>query len=137
MITQTAMTKNGARFASARRINQSITAGVEKRILVWMAERAPAWLTSDQLTVLGLGAQIGAYSAVTREFVFRYRSAEALVDTFRTYYGPTNRAFAALEPEDQDALEHDLLTLSQRWNRSTTGSLAVPSEYLEIVASTH
>ncbi len=60
MITQTAMTKNGARFASARRINQSITAGVEKRILVWMAERAPAWLTSDQLTVLGLGAQIGA-----------------------------------------------------------------------------
>ncbi|MDP9052440.1 MAG: CDP-alcohol phosphatidyltransferase family protein [Acidobacteriota bacterium] len=54
------MTKNRARFASARRINQSITAGVEKRILVWMAERAPAWLTSDQLTVLGLGAQIGA-----------------------------------------------------------------------------
>ena len=26
----------------------------------WMAERAPRWVTSDQLTVLGLSAQIGA-----------------------------------------------------------------------------
>jgi archaetidylinositol phosphate synthase len=60
MITQTAISKDGVIFASARRINQSLTAGVEKRALVWMAERAPAWLSSDQLTVLGLGAQVGA-----------------------------------------------------------------------------
>jgi phosphatidylglycerophosphate synthase len=33
---------------------------MEKRALQWMAERAPRWLTSDQLTLLGLGAQIGA-----------------------------------------------------------------------------
>jgi phosphatidylglycerophosphate synthase len=33
---------------------------MEKRALQWMAERAPKWLTSDQLTLLGLGAQIGA-----------------------------------------------------------------------------
>jgi archaetidylinositol phosphate synthase len=42
------------------RINQSLTASVEKRTLIWMAERAPRWLTSDQLTILGLAAQIGA-----------------------------------------------------------------------------
>ena len=47
-------------FASARRINRSLTAGAEKKVLTWMAERAPAWVTSDQLTVLGLLAQIGA-----------------------------------------------------------------------------
>jgi archaetidylinositol phosphate synthase len=47
-------------FASAMRINQSLTAVLEKRVLHWMAERAPAWVTSDQLTVLGLSAQIGA-----------------------------------------------------------------------------
>jgi archaetidylinositol phosphate synthase len=47
-------------FQSARRVNQSLTAAVEKRALVWMAERAPAWLTSDQLTLLGFGAQVGA-----------------------------------------------------------------------------
>jgi len=47
-------------FASARRLNQSLTAGVEKRALTWMAARAPRWVTSDGLTLLGLFAQIGA-----------------------------------------------------------------------------
>lgn len=47
-------------FANARRINQSLTAEYERRALMWMAERAPHWLTSDQLTALGLIAQIGA-----------------------------------------------------------------------------
>ena len=49
-------------FLSARRMNQSLTAAVEKRALTWMAERAPRWLTSDLLTLLGLFAQIGAGS---------------------------------------------------------------------------
>jgi phosphatidylglycerophosphate synthase len=53
-------TVEGARFSNALRINRSITAAVEKRALMWMAERAPRWLTSDQLTLLGLFAQIGA-----------------------------------------------------------------------------
>src|SRR5580704_12174862 len=47
-------------FHSAHRINRSLTAQIEKRALEWMARRAPAWLTSDQLTALGLGAQMGA-----------------------------------------------------------------------------
>ena len=47
-------------FASARRVNRSLTASVEKKALTWMAERAPAWVTSDRLTALGLLAQIGA-----------------------------------------------------------------------------
>jgi archaetidylinositol phosphate synthase len=46
--------------APTRRINQALTASVEKRALLWMAHRAPHWLTSDQLTALGLAAQIGA-----------------------------------------------------------------------------
>ena len=47
-------------FANARRVNRSLTAHFEKRALTWMAERTPRWVTSDQLTVLGLAAQIGA-----------------------------------------------------------------------------
>ena len=50
----------GAGFRAARRLNRSVTAGVEKRLLVWMAERTPRWVTSDGLTALGLGAQIAA-----------------------------------------------------------------------------
>jgi phosphatidylglycerophosphate synthase len=51
---------NAAEFRAARRVNRALTAATEKRVLEWMAERAPAWLSSDQLTLLGLGAQIGA-----------------------------------------------------------------------------
>ena len=47
-------------FVPARRVNRSLTASMEKRVLCWMAERAPRWVTSDRLTVLGLSAQIGA-----------------------------------------------------------------------------
>ncbi len=45
-------------FKPANRVNQALTAAVEKRALVWMAERAPRWVTSDRLTMLGLTAQI-------------------------------------------------------------------------------
>ncbi len=55
-----ATTKDAVTFRSASRINEALTASLEKRLLRWMAERAPHWLTSDQLTLLGLGAQIGA-----------------------------------------------------------------------------
>jgi len=47
-------------FAAAKRVNRSLTAAMEKRALTWMAQRAPRWVTSDGLTLLGLLAQIGA-----------------------------------------------------------------------------
>jgi len=53
-------TTNDAAFIPARRMNQALTAEVEKRALQWMAERTPRWVSSDQLTALGLGAQVGA-----------------------------------------------------------------------------
>ena len=49
-----------AEFKVAARVNVSLTAAMEKRVLVWMAERAPRWVTSDGLTLLGLAAQVGA-----------------------------------------------------------------------------
>ena len=60
MSTNAAMLKSGAQFHAAHRVNRSLTADIEKRTLLWMAERAPRWLSSDQLTLLGLTAQIGA-----------------------------------------------------------------------------
>lgn len=47
-------------FQSARRINRSLTASAEASTLRWIAHRAPAWLTPDRLTLLGLLAQFGA-----------------------------------------------------------------------------
>lgn len=57
--TMAAATGQGS-FNNACRVNRSLTAAVEKRALEWMAAHAPAWLTSDQLTVLGLSAQFAA-----------------------------------------------------------------------------
>ncbi|HUX43824.1 MAG TPA: CDP-alcohol phosphatidyltransferase family protein [Terracidiphilus sp.] len=54
------MYKSGTPFRAAQRVNRSLTAQVEKRVLLCMAERAPRWISSDMLTVLGLSAQIGA-----------------------------------------------------------------------------
>jgi archaetidylinositol phosphate synthase len=49
----------GARpFHNARRVQESISAAAEKRVLMRMAERAPAWVNSDHLTLLGFLAQI-------------------------------------------------------------------------------
>ena len=60
MRAQSTAVKQEAAFENARRVNQALTARMEKRALRWMAERAPKWVSSDQLTLLGLGAQIGA-----------------------------------------------------------------------------
>jgi phosphatidylglycerophosphate synthase len=47
-------------FKNAQRLNRSLTASAEKRVLEWIAQHAPRWLTSDQLTLLGFVAQLGA-----------------------------------------------------------------------------
>ena len=60
MITDLTVNKNERVFVPAHRVNRSLTASIERRALGWMAERAPDWLTSDQLTLLGLGAQVCA-----------------------------------------------------------------------------
>jgi archaetidylinositol phosphate synthase len=41
------------------RVHNAVTANAEKRLLVWMAERLPAWVNSDHLTFLGAVALFG------------------------------------------------------------------------------
>src|SRR5690242_11898075 len=40
-------------FRQAQRANSSILSSLEKRLLIWIAERLPAWVNSDHLTALG------------------------------------------------------------------------------------
>lgn len=47
-----------AGFQAARRIQDSGIAGIEKRMLVWLAARIPASMNSDHLTILGFLAQL-------------------------------------------------------------------------------
>jgi SAM-dependent methyltransferase len=92
------------------------------------------WGTEDRLHQLFEG-RIDSFEATRKHFVFRYRSAQDWLDTFRSYYGPIHKAFAALDGERQSALGSELLQLAARFNRASD-SLVVPSEYLEVVIRT-
>ena len=57
------------------------------------------------------------------------------VEFFRRYYGPTQRAFEALNPAAQARLRSDLVELETRHNVATNPvETDTPSEYLEIHA---
>jgi SAM-dependent methyltransferase len=97
--------------------------------------KSPAlWGTEERLRELFNG-RLSAIVASRKHFVFRYRSARHWLDTFRTYYGPMLKAFAALPAERQAELERDLLALAQRYNQGGADTLVAPSEYLEVVAT--
>src|SRR5436305_6394206 len=54
------MQKPKAAFQEASREQLSLLAPLEKKCLIWMARRAPSWINSDHLTVLGLVSLAGA-----------------------------------------------------------------------------
>ncbi|MEX2201664.1 MAG: methyltransferase domain-containing protein [Dongiaceae bacterium] len=97
--------------------------------------KSPAlWGTKARLDeMFGNGA--ASIEATPRDFVFRYKSAQHWLDIFRTWYGPTLKAFGALDAAGQAALQADLIALVGRFNRSGDATMVVPSEYLEIVVT--
>jgi ubiquinone/menaquinone biosynthesis C-methylase UbiE len=95
--------------------------------------QSPAlWGTEAHLREL-FGDKVARIDATRKMFNFRYASAAHFVQVFRDFYGPTHKAFAALEPDKQVALEQDFLALLERFNRAGNASLVVPAEYLEVV----
>jgi ubiquinone/menaquinone biosynthesis C-methylase UbiE len=95
--------------------------------------RSPAlWGTKTSLGEL-FGATANEIQTTRRQFTFRYRSPAHWIEVFRTYYGPMNKTFGALDAGKQAAFTRDLLALMARENHSGDGTLVLPSEYLEVV----
>jgi ubiquinone/menaquinone biosynthesis C-methylase UbiE len=95
--------------------------------------KSPAlWGTKARLDDL-FGKTAQEIRAASREFVFRYHSPMHWIDVFRTYYGPLNKIFGALEAERRLAFTNELLALMENRNRSSDRTLVLPSEYLEVV----
>ena len=95
--------------------------------------KSPAmWGTQAHIEAL-FGSGPKKIVASSRDFTFRYRSPAHFVDVFRTFYGPVNKAFSALEGETRAAFLHDLMNLIESRNRSGDATLVLPSEYLEVV----
>lgn len=70
-----------------------------------------------------------------RNYPFSYPFGPAeVVEFYRTYYGPTNRAFAALDQTGKEALRLDLEQLWAKHNQATDGTTHYQSEYLLVTA---
>jgi SAM-dependent methyltransferase len=95
--------------------------------------RSPAlWGTEPHLVEL-FGPQAADIRCARKNFNFRYRSPAHWLQVFRDYYGPTHKAFAALDANGQERLAADVTALLERLNVGGKDSLVVPGEYLEVV----
>ena len=81
------------------------------------------------------GPQAADIRCVRKHFNFRYRSASHFISIFRNFYGPTHKAFAALDEAGQVRLNESSSQLLERRNVSRASALVVPGEYLEIVVT--
>jgi hypothetical protein len=95
--------------------------------------QSPALWGCEPHVVELFGARAAQIQCQRRIFNFRYRSPAHWVQVFRDFYGPTLKAFAALDGVGQLALEHDITGLLEELNTAGTASLVVPGEYLEVV----
>ncbi len=95
--------------------------------------KSPALWGTEPHIVEMFGPQAADIRTVRKDFNFRYRSTAHWVQVFRDYYGPTHKAFAALDTTLQQSLEADIVALLGRLNVGGRHSLVVPGEYLEVV----
>jgi ubiquinone/menaquinone biosynthesis C-methylase UbiE len=89
------------------------------------------WGAESRLSEL-FGSRTASIRTARRMFMFRYRSARHFVEYFRTFYGPTVKAFGALDPTRQQALHEAIIALVERFNVHHGAALVVPGEYLEV-----
>jgi SAM-dependent methyltransferase len=93
-------------------------------------------LWGDEIAVRDrLGDYVTELEMTRRLYPFKYPfGAAEVVEFFRSYYGPTNRAFASLDEAGQAALRRDLEQLWSQHNQATDGTLFLESEFLDVQA---
>lgn len=95
--------------------------------------RSPALWGAEAHLVALFGPRARDLRIERKHFMFRYRSVAHFVAVFRELYGPTHKAFAALDAAGQAALERDITRLLNELDIGGGRGLVVPSEYAEIV----
>jgi ubiquinone/menaquinone biosynthesis C-methylase UbiE len=99
--------------------------------------KSPAlWGTEPHIVEL-FGSRAADIRRECRLFNFRYRSPAHWVQVFRDFYGPTLKAFAALDASGRRALENDITMLLADLSIAGPQALVVPGEYLEVVITKH
>ena len=92
------------------------------------------WGTEERLREL-LGDAVSDLRVTRREFVFRFQSAEDFTRFFLDNYGPTLKAYEALDEQGKQRLFDDLVALANEFDQEPGPSVAMPAEYVEVVAT--
>lgn len=91
------------------------------------------WGSEDHLVDL-FGAATVDTTSTEQTQSFRFTSPDEFVEFFRRWYGPTHKAFAALDADAQLRLHADLVHLAQRSDTNRDGgSITIQAEYLQTV----
>jgi SAM-dependent methyltransferase len=89
------------------------------------------WGSEDRLRELfGSGVTI---SAPRRTFLWRWPSPEHQAEFFATFYGPTNKALAALAADRAADLKAEMVEVARSFDVSDDGTLVLRQDYLEAV----
>ena len=92
------------------------------------------WGTEERLGEL-LGDAVSKLEVQRRSFVFRFRSPDDFATFFRDNYGPVHKASGALDEPGRERFYADLTALAREHDQEEGPSVAMPAEYLEVVAT--
>jgi ubiquinone/menaquinone biosynthesis C-methylase UbiE len=96
---------------------------------------SPALWGNEAVVRERLGSATSHLKMTRREYSLTYPFPPAeVVEFFRQYYGPTNRAFASLDEDSARRLREELEALWSFHNRGGSEVTVVGAEYLEVVA---
>jgi len=132
------VTRRGGRIAMANWTASGFVGRMLRTIVGYVPPPAGApsvLLWSDEGVVAERLAGAERIECVRRRITFDYPcSPRETVRLFREWYGPTVRAFAALDERGRTLLERDLVSLWSEHNHASENETRVESEYLEVIA---
>ena len=95
---------------------------------------APVLWGEEAMVRERLSVGLSELNLTRRQYLFSYPFPPSeVVEFFRLYYGPTNRAFASLDAEGQAQLRQVLETLWAAHNRAGADCTMVFGEYLKVI----
>jgi len=131
------VTRSGGRIGLANWTPEGFIGDLFRLLSTFIAPpaglRSPMLWGSEPHIVRLFGSYAADIRCVRRNFNFRYLSPAHWIAVFRDFYGPTHKAYAALDESQQARLSEAIAQLLERLNVAGSGSLVVPGEYLEIV----
>ena len=92
------------------------------------------WGTEERLREL-LGDAVSRLEITPRTYVWRFRSPEEFAGFFKDRYGPTRKAFEALDDAGRRRLWDDLVALARDHDSEEGLTVAMAAEYVEVVAT--